>query len=264
MERRRRIAAYGLCFDEEGRVLLVRAAARTGAAASRPARWLLPGGGIEHGEHPADAVVREVSEETGLRVAVQRVRDIVTDVEHLADIDALRHQDRIIFDVRVVDGGLRPETGGSSDQVAWVEQGRVATLPLFPYAARLLGVTDRQDPVEPRWTGRGDGVVASSALGRRQRFGAYGLATDPAGRVLLSRIAPGYPGAGQWHLPGGGTDFGESAVAGLTRELLEETDQAGTVTELLSVSHRHQRGLRGPEGVPLDWHGVRALFRVRV
>ncbi|HEX6873409.1 MAG TPA: NUDIX hydrolase, partial [Micromonosporaceae bacterium] len=45
---------------------------------------------------------------------------------------------------------------------------------------------------------------------------------------------------------------------------LEETDQAGTVTELLTVSHRHQRGLRGPEGVPLDWHGVRALFRVRV
>ena len=45
---------------------------------------------------------------------------------------------------------------------------------------------------------------------RVQRFGAYGYVTDPDGRVLLTLIADGYPGAGRWHLPGGGTDFGES------------------------------------------------------
>ena len=66
MDLRRRIAAYGLCRDDDGRVLLVRA---TGGPASA-GQWLLPGGGVRHGEHPQDAVVREIEEETGLRVKV--------------------------------------------------------------------------------------------------------------------------------------------------------------------------------------------------
>jgi 8-oxo-dGTP diphosphatase len=99
---------------------------------------------------------------------------------------------------------------------------------------------------------------------RFQRFAAYGLATDPAGRILLTRIAPGFPGAGLWHLPGGGTDFGEAPDAGLLRELIEETDQRGRVDGLLAVAHRHTEAAVGPEGVPIDWHGVRVVYRVRV
>lgn len=64
MEQRRRIGAYGVCHDGDGRVLLVRASARS----VRPGTWFLPGGGLAHGEHPADAVVREVAEETGLQI----------------------------------------------------------------------------------------------------------------------------------------------------------------------------------------------------
>ena len=97
-----------------------------------------------------------------------------------------------------------------------------------------------------------------------QRFAAYGLATDPAGRVLLTQIAAGYPGAGRWHLPGGGTDAGEQPTEALLRELHEETGQFGEVTGLLGVSHRHNPRALGPEGYPIDWHTVRALYRVRV
>jgi ADP-ribose pyrophosphatase YjhB (NUDIX family) len=90
------------------------------------------------------------------------------------------------------------------------------------------------------------------------------VATDPAGRILLTRIAAGYPGAGQWHLPGGGTDYGEQPGVALLRELLEETGQHGRLVELLGVASHRDAASLGPEGYPIDWHGVRAYYRVAV
>ncbi|MFI5913406.1 NUDIX hydrolase [Dactylosporangium sp. NPDC051541] len=107
-------------------------------------------------------------------------------------------------------------------------------------------------------------VEARSDLPKGQRFAAYGLVTDPAGRVLLTQIAQGFPGAGRWHLPGGGTDVGEQPADALLRELYEETGQRGEIVELLGVTHRRSSGLVGPEGYPMNWHAVRALYRVLV
>ena len=107
-------------------------------------------------------------------------------------------------------------------------------------------------------------AIPGSTDTRRQRFAAYGFATDGAGNVLLTLIADGYPGAGRWHLPGGGTDFGETAEAGLLREIVEETGQHGEIGPLVSVSHRHQPAIRGPERVSMDWHGVRVIYEVQV
>ncbi len=82
--------------------------------------------------------------------------------------------------------------------------------------------------------------------------------------MLLTLIAEGYPGAGRWHLPGGGTDHGETPEDALARELYEETSQRGRITGLLTVSHHHHPAAMGPEGVPVDWHVVRVLFRVTI
>jgi ADP-ribose pyrophosphatase YjhB (NUDIX family) len=257
----RRIAAYGLCRDEHGRVLLVRASSKSANAG----RWFLPGGGLHHGEHPTDALVREVREETGLTVEVVGLQDVITDVERLPDGD-VRHQDRLIFRVRAARGRLRDEPDGSTDRAAWIAAQELADLPLMPHVARVLDIAmvDGSDPdVGPLAP---DPVRTSTgAVPRRfQRFAAYGLVTDPTGLILLTLIAEGYPGTGLWHLPGGGTDFGEPAADGLLRELVEETGQHGRITAVVGVSHRrHDRAL-GPEGVPIDWHGVRVVFAATV
>lgn len=55
----------GVIFNEEGAVLLCKRAAYKKIA---PNKWHLPGGAIEEGEDPAEAVIRELKEELDLDV----------------------------------------------------------------------------------------------------------------------------------------------------------------------------------------------------
>lgn len=71
---RQRLAAYALVVSDRG-LLATEFSERTAVAGL----WSLPGGGIDAGENPAQTVQREVFEETGQYIDVQKFIDIQTD-----------------------------------------------------------------------------------------------------------------------------------------------------------------------------------------
>jgi 8-oxo-dGTP diphosphatase len=67
------ITAAGVIVDPAGRVLLVK-------HSYGPLNWELPGGAAEPDESPTETAVREVREETGLRVAADRLTGVYYEV----------------------------------------------------------------------------------------------------------------------------------------------------------------------------------------
>lgn len=101
-------------------------------------------------------------------------------------------------------------------------------------------------------------VLPATAL---RRFAVYGLVTDPAARLLLSRIAPGYPGEGTWHLPGGGVAHGEDIRTALIREIAEESSQEAQPGRLLAVTHHYRNH---PDGPYTDIYSLWVFFHAHV
>ncbi len=235
LEPLRRIAAYAVCTDSVDRVLLVRASERSGT----PGTWSLPGGAVDHGEDPHHTVVRETAAETGLSVAVAGLHDVLADMRALPERGITIHTDRLVYRVSVRGGSLSDRVDRPTDLARWFTRDEAARLPLRSFTARALGLPASSAdivPDEPPEFPSFYAVPGPDGLHRAQRFAAYAVVTDPEGRVLLTRVSDGYPGAGCWHLPGGGTDYGEQPGAALIRELVEETGQTGRLVELLGVA----------------------------
>ncbi|GAB3440375.1 hypothetical protein GCM10027570_05780 [Streptomonospora sediminis] len=120
----------------------------------------------------------------------------------------------------------------------------------------------QQEAGEEATAGERSGAAPGGPVLRR--FSCYGVVTDPAGRILLSRIAPGFPGAGTWHPPGGGVDHGETARAALRREVAEETDQDCGVGELIAITHHRRTRELGPQSPQTDVYAVWVFFHAHV
>lgn len=259
----RRIAAYAVCHRADGRVLLIRESAQSGT----PGVWSLPGGAVQHGEHPSDTVRREVRAEIGVDPRLTEVVEVLADTRSMPHRGITLHTDRIIYRGGVDPSAIPRPVSPMVDQVAWFSRVDAESLQLRPFVAQALKLPLSTLDVPPDELPDVPGFdIQVGANGRRtvQRFAAYALAHDHSHRLLLTQVADGYPGAGRWHLPGGGTDFGEQPTAALLRELAEETGQAGRIRALLGVASHHDPEQVGPEGYPVDWHGVRPIYDVLV
>jgi 8-oxo-dGTP diphosphatase len=128
-----RVAAYAVIIDE-GRILL--------------AHWSqggYSGGGIDPGEDPADAAVREIAEETGYRAELGALIGVDSKVipaqQRLSGSGVPLHALRIVYTATVVGGELTNELDGSTDEAAWFALDDVPTLDrvdLVDVALRML------------------------------------------------------------------------------------------------------------------------------
>jgi ADP-ribose pyrophosphatase YjhB (NUDIX family) len=131
---RQRIAAYGVCQDADGRLLLARAS----PALTLRGRWFLPGGGVQHGESPPDSLRREITEESGLTVELGPLLDVLSDVRTLPDGTSL-HTVRLVYRVDSWEGTLRPEADGTTDGVGWFTREEMESMPLALYVQDVVG-----------------------------------------------------------------------------------------------------------------------------
>ena len=165
-----RVAAYALILRDD-RILLTRLASRISA----DEKWHLPGGGVDHGENPRDALVREIREETGLDAEVGDTARVYS--AHLPsmwrqgrrwDYQALR----IVYDAWVPADAPEPrvvEVDGSTVDVDW-----------HPVADVLSGALPVTDIVTE--------ALAEHEPFRLQRVAVYALIRRDDD-VLLTRIS---------------------------------------------------------------------------
>jgi len=242
LPKRQRVAAYAVIL--RGSEILL---SRLAPSITPEELWTLPGGGLDHGEDPRDAVVREVREETGLEATVGETARVYS--AHLPGVwrDGRRvdaHALRIVYEGWVDPDSPAPrvvEVDGSTAEAAWKP---------------IAGVVDGSVPVAPMVTE----ALADHRPFAHQRLGAYALVLRGED-VLLARISERGFHTGSWSLPGGGVDHGEPPRAAVLRELREECGVVGEVGELVAVHDDHFSGA-APSGRFEDFHAVSLAFEV--
>ena len=122
-----RVAAV-LLQDETGRVLL----AERPAGKPMAGLWEFPGGKIEDGETPEQALARELREELGIGVALEDLKPLTFASHAYAEFHLLMP----VFSCRVWRGEPEPREG---QKLAWVSKDALADYPMPPADVPLVG-----------------------------------------------------------------------------------------------------------------------------
>jgi 8-oxo-dGTP diphosphatase len=133
--------AVGAVALRDDSILLIRRG--RGPAAGE---WSLPGGRVAFGEELHEAVVREVAEETGIEVVVER---FLGWVERIGDEGDPYHFVILDFLVSVLDPAQEPVAGDDAAEAVWTRLAGLDGLRLADGVYEFLVDHEILDPAEP-------------------------------------------------------------------------------------------------------------------
>jgi 8-oxo-dGTP diphosphatase len=113
-----RAGVAALIFDKHGRILLFK-------HTYRKFEWGIPGGGLEYNEQPANAMIREFYEETGMQIEIQKLLKVVSAKED-------RHL-TMIYLCKIVSGDFKP-----SHEISEIKYFDLDDLPRMLFAEKDL------------------------------------------------------------------------------------------------------------------------------
>lgn len=125
------VVAVGAIIVDGSRVVLVKRGREP-----LKGRWSLPGGKLELGETLEDATRREVLEETGLIVEIERFVTTIERIHRDADGVVQYHFVLVDYRCRAVGGALL--AGDDADNVAWVEIDRLESYDITSATADVV------------------------------------------------------------------------------------------------------------------------------
>lgn len=121
-------AAHAL-IERDGRFLVTR---RSAVDDYMPLKWDLPGGTVDPGETLEDALVREVHEETKIKVDIERLLYAYTNLATLPE----RQTFQTVFFCRYVDGEVELDPA-DHDQFVWASKSEIDELDAMAFLAGL-------------------------------------------------------------------------------------------------------------------------------
>jgi len=122
-------AVVACIIDDEERVLLTRRCIEPFCG-----QWVMPGGKVDHGEPLLEALHREVREEVGIGVHIDRLLDVY---EHLAVGDRRDHYVILYYRAYPETTDLRPN-GQEVTEAAWVTADALAAYRMTPGTRHIL------------------------------------------------------------------------------------------------------------------------------
>lgn len=103
---------------------------------SMPGVWETPGGGLDMGEDPHDAVIREVKEEVGLDVEIKNVLDVIPDANEKNNIKRFLLQ--IFYAADLVNSNQTVTLSPEHSDYRWVKPEELKDVNTSPLLKNLL------------------------------------------------------------------------------------------------------------------------------